>query len=91
MGNVYLLGPDSDIWETPNHSDLFSVNATRHDSLLSRLVTVLAVDWFHRLGGRKLRVRTLLNLVASYCSIVDVLGRSPKTKKTFQTQCYILK
>jgi hypothetical protein len=57
MGNVYLLGPDSDIWENPNHLDLIAINSKKSDNSLSRLITVMVVDWFHRLVGWRLRVR----------------------------------
>ncbi|KAF2034883.1 hypothetical protein EK21DRAFT_50114, partial [Setomelanomma holmii] len=56
MGNVYLLGPDSDIWEKPNHLDLFAINPKTSDNSLSRLITVVVVDWFHRLVGWRIRV-----------------------------------
>jgi hypothetical protein len=59
MGNVYLLGPDSDIWETPNHLDLFSINPKKSDNSLSKLITVVVVDWFHRLVSWRLRVSTI--------------------------------
>jgi hypothetical protein len=65
MGNVYLLGPDSDIWENPNHLDLFSIDPKKSDNSLSRLITIVVVDWFHRLVGWRLRVRTLLDICQS--------------------------
>lgn len=55
MGNVYLLGPDSDIWEKPDLLDLVSIRPQKNDNL-SKLITILVVDWYYRLIGYKIRV-----------------------------------
>ena len=62
MGNVYLLGPDSDIWEKPDLLDMFSMNPKESDDSLSKLITIVVVDWFHRLIGWKIRVRSAISL-----------------------------
>ncbi|KAF2741505.1 hypothetical protein EJ04DRAFT_547840 [Polyplosphaeria fusca] len=57
MGNIYLLGPDSDIWEKPQLEDMFAVNPKEVDNSLSKMVTVIVVDWFHRLVGWRVRMK----------------------------------
>lgn len=57
MGNVYLLGPDSDIWEKPDHLDMIAINPRESDNSLSRLITKVLIYWYHRLVGWKIRVR----------------------------------
>ncbi|KAF2659984.1 hypothetical protein K491DRAFT_124748 [Lophiostoma macrostomum CBS 122681] len=52
MGNVYLLGPDSDIWENPDLPDLISLNPKQSDNWVSRAVTVVVAGWLHRFVGR---------------------------------------
>ncbi|KAL9109279.1 MAG: hypothetical protein Q9227_006034 [Pyrenula ochraceoflavens] len=57
MGNVYLLGPDSDIWEKPDLLDMISINPKNSDNSLSKLVTKIVVDWYHHSVGWRMRVR----------------------------------
>lgn len=56
MGNVYLLGLDSDIWEDPNLLDLVSINPKKSDNWVSKAVTIAVADWYHRFIGRKFKV-----------------------------------
>lgn len=56
MGNVYLLGQDSDIWANPEESDLIALQARYSDSPVSRWMTDTLVHWYHQAIGRKLRV-----------------------------------
>jgi len=57
MRDVYLLGPDSDVWDNPDHLDLLCIDAKKRDNALSRLITTIIIDWFHRTIGWRLRVR----------------------------------
>ncbi|KAI4103509.1 MAG: hypothetical protein LQ339_004234 [Xanthoria mediterranea] len=55
MGNVYLLGQDSDIWANPEESDLIALQARHSDSPVSRWMSDTLVHWYHQAIGRKLR------------------------------------
>ena len=59
MGNVYLLGQDSDIWENPDVLDLIALNARREDDLFSKWVADCLVEWYHQILGRYIRVYAL--------------------------------
>lgn len=56
MGNVYLLGPDSDLWEQPDLFDLISLKRRENHSPVSRILSDFIVRWYHRLLGHHLRV-----------------------------------
>ncbi|KAL8838166.1 MAG: hypothetical protein Q9176_005249 [Flavoplaca citrina] len=56
MGNVYLLGQDSDVWANPEESDLIALQARYCDSPLSRWMSDILVHWYHQTIGKRLRV-----------------------------------
>jgi hypothetical protein len=56
MGNVYLLGPDSDIWEKPDQFDLVTLHAQENGDLISRFLTDVLIHWYHRLFGWHFKV-----------------------------------
>ena len=56
MGNVYLIGRDSDIWSKPNLSDLIVLRARHSDDLLTRWLSDTFVQIYHRVVGRFFRV-----------------------------------
>jgi hypothetical protein len=61
MGNVYLLGPDSDIWEDARYScDLFALKRREDHSPISRALGGCVVRWWHHCIGRRFRVRFIL-------------------------------
>ncbi|KAI1173336.1 hypothetical protein F4777DRAFT_600714 [Nemania sp. FL0916] len=51
MGNIYLLGPDSDVWENFDASELVCLKPNRTDSLVTRFLTNKLVTMFHRIIG----------------------------------------
>jgi hypothetical protein len=57
MGNVYLLGQDSDIWEKPDLEDLVTLNARQVADSASRILTDRLIHWYHHLLGWRFRVR----------------------------------
>ncbi|KAL9070527.1 MAG: hypothetical protein Q9161_004824 [Pseudevernia consocians] len=59
MGNVYLLGRDSDIWSIPDISDLIALNSRHADDPFTAWVANKAVHWWHRVAGKHLRVLAL--------------------------------
>jgi hypothetical protein len=65
MGNVYLLGPDSDIWDNPDHSDLIVLKRRNNHSLVSRVLSDFLIRWYHHLLGWRLRVITTIVTVMS--------------------------
>ena len=68
MGNVYLLGQDSDIWANPEESDLIALQARHSDSPVSRWMSDTLVHWYHQAIGRKLRVPQAY-VAASFASL----------------------
>ena len=57
MGNVYLLGQDSDIWSNATIlPDLVSLNARAADDGFTKWVTDTLVYWYHQVLGHFLRV-----------------------------------
>jgi hypothetical protein len=58
MGNVYLLGQDSDMWAKPEVGDMIVLKARPVDDSLSRFVTDKMIHWYHRILGRRIRVRS---------------------------------
>lgn len=67
MGNVYLLGQDSDIWSNPDIPDLIALNARRADDPFTAWVTNKAVHWWHRIVGKYLRVSIFVPLRSRIC------------------------
>jgi hypothetical protein len=59
MGNVYLLGSDSDIWEKPDLGDLISLKRRETHSPISRFLSDSLIRWYHHLLGHFLRVSTI--------------------------------
>jgi len=55
MGNVYLLGADSDVWETYNPAEQLCLRARPNESTISRFITNWIVPRYHRLVGRFFR------------------------------------
>ncbi|KAF2195047.1 hypothetical protein K469DRAFT_543962 [Zopfia rhizophila CBS 207.26] len=56
MGNVYLLGPDSDVYEKPQlATDLIALKCRENQSLASRVLGDFAVHWWHRAFGWRFR------------------------------------
>ena len=56
MGNVYLLGQDSDVWANPEESDLIALQARDCDNTVSRWMSDILVHWYHQTIGKRLRV-----------------------------------
>ena len=67
MGNVYLLGQDSDIWEQPDLEDMVALKARSVEDSASRFLTDRLVHWYHHLVGWRFRVCTQ-RLVVVYVS-----------------------
>jgi hypothetical protein len=61
MGRVYLIGPDSDIWEKPDETefDLVALRARESGDIFSRFLTDVMIHWYHRFFGKYFRVRHL--------------------------------
>ena len=75
MGNVYLLGQDSDIWANPEESDLIALQARYNESPLARWMGDTMVHWYHRIIGKRLRVfYTLLAMLLTWLNV----GQKPK-------------
>lgn len=56
MGNIYLLGADSDIWDNFNASELVCFKPNRTANLITRFLTNKLVTSYHYLVGRHFRV-----------------------------------
>ena len=56
MGNVYLQGQDSDVWDKPDRLDLVVVKPRKKESLLSAWMSDNLVHWYHWTVGSKLTV-----------------------------------
>jgi hypothetical protein len=77
MGNVYLLGPDSDIWEDARYSsDLFALKRQGSHSPVSRALGGCVVRWWHHYIGRRFRVR--LTLLCLYIRAVCCADNPPQ-------------
>ena len=64
MGDVYLLGRDSEIWSKPDTPDLIALNARTAEDAFTTWVADSAVHWWHRSIGRFLRVCTYYRLLS---------------------------
>ncbi|CZR54979.1 uncharacterized protein PAC_04864 [Phialocephala subalpina] len=70
MGNVFLLGPDSDIWQDQNtREDLVALKATKVDDSLTRWLMESAAQRWHYWIGHYFRVSVLLILDLSHVSL----------------------
>jgi hypothetical protein len=56
MGNVYLLGADSDVWEKPDLADLIALGSGQTQSLASKAMRDYVLHWWHRAFGWRFRV-----------------------------------
>ena len=56
MGNVYLLGADSDVWETFDSAELVCLWPRKSDSSFAGFFTNSLVRWYHHLIGYRFRV-----------------------------------
>ena len=83
MGNVYLLGRDSDIWSNPDISDLIALNSRHADDHFTAWVTNNAVHWWHRVAGKHLRVSPLT--VEKYDLLKRSRNRAPQTGRLTQS------
>ena len=63
MGDVYLIGRDSDTWSNPDMRDLVALRGSHVDDPCTKWITDRAVRWWHRIAGKYLRVRHILRLV----------------------------
>ena len=69
MGNVYLLGQDSDTWSKPDEWDLIALQARYAGDPFTTWVHDSLVHWWHRCLGKYVRVCstfTPLPVSASY-------------------------
>ncbi|KAI0529930.1 hypothetical protein GGR58DRAFT_525637 [Xylaria digitata] len=57
MGNIYLLGADSDVWENFDAAELVCLKPNKTDSLITRFFTNKLVTLYHRLVGHYFRVQ----------------------------------
>jgi len=58
MGNVYLLGADSDVWETKlDSAELVCLLPRKSDSPFTRFLTTKLVRWYHHSVGHLLSGR----------------------------------
>ena len=67
MGNVYLLGRDSNIWSEPNSSDLIALHARQTDDPFTRWLSDTIVHAYHRVIGKFFRVMVLVLLRSVSC------------------------
>jgi hypothetical protein len=56
MGNVYLLGQDSDIWENPASEDMITLKARNIEDSVSRFLTNRVIHWYHQTLGWRVKV-----------------------------------
>lgn len=56
MGNVYLVSPDSEIWKESGIDELLCIRPRSNSGWLTQVLTVDAVDWYHRAIGRHFMV-----------------------------------
>lgn len=57
MGNIYLLGADSDTWENFDPGEMVCLKPNKTNSLIARHCTNSLVKWYHRLVGHRFRVQ----------------------------------
>ncbi|KAI1457862.1 hypothetical protein F4805DRAFT_467143 [Annulohypoxylon moriforme] len=55
MGNVYLLGADSDVWENFNVAELVCLKPNKTNSVISQFCTNTLVKWYHHLVGHRFK------------------------------------
>lgn len=56
MGCVYLLGRDSDVWETPDLLDLIALRPQQSEGLFSAWIADTVVHRYHQTVGRYFKV-----------------------------------
>ena len=56
MGNVRLVGQDSNVWSEPDKSDLIALQARHANDQLTAWVSNTVVHWWHQIIGKYLRV-----------------------------------
>lgn len=56
MGNVYLVGEDSDIWSHPDLPDLVTLNARVSEDPLSSWASNTVIHWYHKMIGKYFKV-----------------------------------
>jgi hypothetical protein len=61
LGNVYLEGQDSDVWDKPDRLDLLVLKPRKNDSLLSLWLSDRIVHWYHQQIGCRLKVSSSLD------------------------------
>ncbi|KAF6234304.1 hypothetical protein HO173_007498 [Letharia columbiana] len=78
MGNVRLVGQDSDVWSKPDKSDLIALQARHADDPLTAWVTNTGVHWWHQVVGKYLRQPEATNWSANTVSYSQTgLSRLP--------------
>jgi len=60
MGNVYLNGPDRNIWRNPDFDDLASLAPVTPESEFTNKYTLQFVQWYNKYIGRRFHVSYLL-------------------------------
>jgi hypothetical protein len=63
MGNFPILGPDHDSWSTENGDDLLMVQRRESSDPFSRWLINSFIPWFHKLIGKRFKVRLSLSLL----------------------------
>ncbi|KAI0435712.1 hypothetical protein F4803DRAFT_567435 [Xylaria telfairii] len=64
MGNVYLLGVDSDVWENPDASELICLKPNKTDSLITRFFTNKLITLYHHIIGHHFKVYNMTTRLA---------------------------
>ncbi|KAM7214997.1 hypothetical protein V8F06_009599 [Rhypophila decipiens] len=59
MGNVYLLGPDSDVWEKQfDDTELVCLLPRSNDNIFARFISNRFIRWYHHLIGHLFKTPT---------------------------------
>ncbi|KAI1445732.1 hypothetical protein F5Y02DRAFT_98910 [Annulohypoxylon stygium] len=62
MGNVYLLGADSDTWENYDAAELICLKPSMTNSLMARFCANTLVKWYHHLAGYRFKKPDTLDI-----------------------------
>ncbi|KAI1411525.1 hypothetical protein F5Y13DRAFT_191142 [Hypoxylon sp. FL1857] len=62
MGNVYLLGSDSDVWDNFDAEELVCLKPNKANSLMARFCANTLVKWYHHLLGHRFRKPDTLDI-----------------------------
>ena len=73
MGNVYLLGADSHIWEEFDPAELLCIQPTKPDTWVAQFITNKLIQRYHHLVGRFFRVR--ISLLPGHYIYLELLSR----------------